>query len=233
MIATGLVLTLLGAGCSRLTGPAEEELLADASTEVTLASVGQLGPHRMLASIRRTDERQDKVRTTDEVTELTWQGWDDFHLRRLVDGELTQETLVAGGQAWVRTGDRWEPRPDAETYRVQLRVTWNMWDAVIGNHREHIELVPDGDDIIEGRPTSRFLLQLKPDEERPRNQRWGFVPEGAQGTVWLDEASAVRLKAEVTTTARRGGVYRTTQLSLQRSNIGQDQGIRPPEGAGQ
>lgn len=218
----------LGLGCSDDPQPVEEVALADASTEVTFASVEQIGPHHMVASIRRTDDREGQVRTTDEVTELSWQDWDDFQVRGLVDGELTRETIVADGIPWVRVGDRFEERPDAETHRVQLRVTWNMWDAVLGTHRDHVQLVHEGEDIIEGRPAGRYRLELKPDEERPRNQRWGFVPEGAEGTVWLDEASAVRLKAEITTTARRGGVARTTQLSLQRSNIGGDQAIQAP-----
>lgn len=203
--------------------------LAEASTEVTFASVEQVGPHHMVASIRRTDARPGDERTTDELVELSWQDWDNFQVRRVVDGEATREVLVADGQAWVKVGDHWEERPDAETQRVQLRMTWNSWDSAIGPHRDHVQLVSEGRDVVEGRPATRYRIEMLPDEQRPKNQRWGFQPETASGQVWLDEASAVRLKAQLQTTSRRGDLVRTTVFELQRSNVGGDQGVRPPQ----
>lgn len=213
--------------CDR--GAPPEEALADASTEVTFTSVEQIGPHHMVASIVRTDARANgDQRVVDELVEISWQDWDDFHVRRLVDGQVERETIVAGGVPYVSVADRFEQRDDAEPHRVQLRTTWNMWDAVLGAHLDHVQLEPTGKDIVEGRPARVYSLQMKPDEERPKNKRWGFIPEAASGTVWLDEGTAVRLKAQIELTSRRDGVLRTVKLDLQRSNIGMDQGVAPP-----
>lgn len=206
-------------------------MLADASAEVTFASVEQLGPHHFLSSATRTDSRQgvpDLV--VDEVVEISWQDWDHFHVRRLIDGEAERETVVYGARPWIRSGDSWERRDDAEPHRLQLRTTWNAWDAVLGTHLDHIELLPDGDDIVEGRPVSRFKVQMLPADRAPKRRSWGFQPESISGTVWLDKATAVRLKADIEAVSRRQGLTRTVQFTLQRANIGVDQQVREPAG---
>jgi len=211
-------------------GDADAQLtLADASTDVTFASVEKLGPHHMVAMVERTDRRDTgEEQVADELTELSWQDWDDFHVKRVVDGSVERETIVSGGRPWVTVGDRWEERDDAEPHRVQLRTTWNAWDAALGPHLDHIALEETGKDIIEGRDARTFKVVMKPDEERPHNKRWGFQPQSIEGTVWLDAATAVRVKAAVVATSRRQDVLRTVRLQLQRSNIGEDQGVRAP-----
>jgi len=222
-----LLLPLSGLGCH--SGPAPEEQLASASAQVTFTSVEQLGPHHYVSSVQRTDSRPGSPdRVMDEVVEISWQDWDDFHVRRIMDGQAERETVVSGGRVWVKSGEQWEPRDDAEPHRVQLRSTWNTWDEVLGSHSDHIRLVPDGDDIVEGRPASRFHLEMLPADQAPRPRAYGFQPTAIEGTVWLDEATAVRLKVELVATATRQALTRTTRFTLQRSNIGLDQGISPP-----
>lgn len=224
-----LVLLLAPLGCQPQAPP--EELLADASTEVTFASVEGIGPHHYLSSLRRTDSRAgmpDQV--VDEVVEIAWQDWDNFHVRRLIDGQAERETIVVGAVPWVRSADRWDRRDDAEPHRVQLRTTWNVWDEVMGPWLAHIELVPDGDDIVEGRPASRYQVRMLPAEQAPKVRTSAFTPLSAQGTVWLDKGTAVHLKAEVEAVARRQGLTRTVRLTMQRSNVGEDQGVAAPPG---
>lgn len=223
------LLLLAPLGCVQQDPP--EELLAAASTEVTFTSVEAIGPHHALSSLRRTDSRTgmpDLV--VDEVVELSWQDWDRFQVRRLVDGQVERETIVAGGVPWVRTGDRWDRRDDAEPHRMQLRTTWNLWDEVMGPWLSHIELVPDGDDIIEGRPASRYQVRMLAADQAPKVRTSAFTPLSAQGTVWLDKATAVQLKVEVEATARRQGLTRALRFTMQRSNVGEDQGIAAPAG---
>lgn len=208
-----------------------EELLADASSQVTFTTVEGIGPHHLVSSVHRTDSRAGMPDlTVDEVVEIAWQDWDNFHVRRLVDGQPERETIVAAGVPWVRSADIWDRRDDAEPHRVQLRTTWNTWEAVLGPWLAHIELVPDGDDIVEGRPASRYQVRMLPADRAPKTRTSAFTPVSAQGTVWLDKATAVHLRAEVEAVARRQGLTRAVRFTLQRANVGEDQGIAAPPG---
>ncbi|RME24750.1 MAG: hypothetical protein D6798_10485 [Deltaproteobacteria bacterium] len=225
----GIALLAASPACRSGGDDGDRMTLAEASTEVTFASVEKLGPHHMVAMVERTDRRDTgEEHVFDELIELSWQDWDNFHVKRVVDGTTTRETIVADGRPWVRVGDRWEERDDAEPHRVQLRTTWNVWDAALGPFLDHITLEETGKDIVEGRPARTFQVVMKPEEQRPRPKRWGFQPQRIEGTVWLDAATAVRVKASVVATSRRQDVLRTVRLQLQRSDIGQDQDIRAP-----
>ena len=218
---------LEGAACDR--PPPSEPQLAQASGEVTFASVEKLGPHHYVGSVQRTDSRPGVAdRVTDEVVEISWQDWDDFHVKRIMDGVAERETIVAGGKVWVKSGEIWEPREDAEPHRVQLRATWDNWDQVLASFLDHIHLVDSGPDIIEGRPAERYTVQMLPADQAPRPRAYGFQPDSIEGTVWVDKATAVRLKADVVAVSTRHALTRTTRLSIVRSAIGDDQGIRPP-----
>ncbi|NOY25518.1 MAG: hypothetical protein GXP62_06555 [Oligoflexia bacterium] len=211
--------------------PPPEALLADASSDVTFASVEMLGPHHYLSSLTRTDSRQGVPdRVVDEVVEISWQDWDNFQVRRLVDGDPQRETIVADGHAWVKTGDRWDARDDAEPHRLQLRTTWNTWDQVLASFQQHMKLVPAGDDIVDGRSASRYTLEMLPADQAPRPKSWGFQPISLQGTVWVDKATAVRLKVQLQAVSRRQGLTQSVRFTLQRSNIGEFQEIRSPPG---
>ncbi len=210
----------------------QEQLdLAQASTETTFATAEQLGPHRSLTSIRRTDRREGQPeRTVDEVVEIAWADWDNFQVRRLVDGEAARETIVAGGRVWVRSGETWSAREDAEPHRMQLRTTWDTWDQSLGPMRDHLRLVPEAKDIVEGRPAMRYRLELLPEAEAPRVRSSGWQPRSIQGTAWLDEATALHIKAELVAVTERKGVTRTLAYTLQRAGFGEDPGISPPPG---
>jgi len=231
------LLMVLGAGSScGLTRGCQEEsapelLLADASSDVIFASVEKLGPHHYLSSLTRTDSRAGVPdRVTDEVVEISWQDWDEFSVRRSANGEVQRDTIVYQGRPWVLSGSRWDQRDDAEPHRLQLRSTWNTWDELLAPFQRSMKLVPDGDDIVAGRSASRYLLTLLPEDQRPRAKAWGLQPVALEGTVWLDKATAVRLKAQIVVTTRRQGLTRVTRLVLQRSNIGELQDVRPPPG---
>lgn len=230
-LALLLALVPLAGALSCELGPPPEVQLADASRQVTFASVELLGPHHYLSSVHRSDARPGRPEmVVDEVVEISWQDWDRFQVRRLVDGEALRETIVVDGVPWVRSADRWDRRDDAEPHRVQLRTTWNTWDEMLGSVLNYIELVPDGDDIVEGRPASRYLVRLLTEEQAPRPKGYGFKPVSVEGKVWLDKATAVRLKAEVVAVTQRDALTRTIRLAEQRANIGEDQGVTAPPG---
>lgn len=225
MVLALLLVLLTGCGDARK----QTDELAAGSLKTTVGTLEQLGPHQMRSSQRRTESRPgaaDKV--TDELTELTWQDWDHFRLLRRMDGVLVQETVVADGVGWLRQGERWLRQEDAEPLRVQLRTSWNTWDMALGGHLEHLQFVHDGRDIIGGRPAQRYRVESLPPEQAPKPRGFGFRPTGVQGQVWLDEATALRLKAEVTATAQVGGATRTTRYELLLSSFGEVEPIRTP-----
>lgn len=242
MRAAGLVVAL--AACSE---PAEVQALAEASTEVSFEAVDGLGPHHLLGRLRTTAHPDSGPPfTTDEVLEIRWQDWDNFEYRRSTDGKLTTALVTSGGVAWQREGDdRWEERPDAEPYRVELRHAWSLWDTALEPFRDRISFTDKGEERMEGRGVRRYGLSLTPEppaEEAPGDGTAAgraksrkrarpappVRPRTLEGDVWVDAATAVRLMADVRGEAEHRGVRREIHLQLTRSEVGQDQPISPP-----
>lgn len=214
---------------------------AEASEQVTFASTEQLGPHRFLATIRRVEERAGReVSQHEEVVDIRWESWDRFSHRRLVDGKPVSESVVVDGSAWRRRqGGRWEEGADAETDRQQLRLTWNAWEQAVGPFGDRVILTREGLETVEGRRAIRYAVSLAPsvaeqlqqgaDGPRRRRPTSSFAPTALSGSLWVDEATAVRLTGQVTGTLERGDYKRVTSLQLARTSIGAAQDIEPPE----
>lgn len=221
----------LGTGCTP--APTEEVDLGLVSQEIQFQSVDNLGPHKYLASIERAEYRGDDLATkATETFEITWQGWDDFEMRRAVDGESAGVVRVVTGEAWVERNGRWQSRGDAEPYRQELRQTWSGWDQALDAFRGRVDLVEAEEGVVEARPATRYTVSLRPERKvgkaKARRRAREGGPTALSGFVWVDQTTAVRLVAEVQGTTRRGDVSRTVALKLARSAIGQDQGIEPP-----
>lgn len=231
-------------------GPSDPDApdLGEASQEIQFESVDRLGPHRFLASIRHRILREGtSVDRTDEAVEIRWQDWDTFEYRRVVDAELQSAVVAVDGRPWtLRSRGRWELREDAEPYRLDLRQSWNAWDQALEPFRDHIELEEEGSELFEGRAVRRYAVRLKDDPpaespERGKGKRRRKLHQPAQpdvlvslsGRVWIDEATAVRLQAEVSGELEQRGRRRTVDLQLTRSGIGLPQDIEPPAGAPQ
>jgi hypothetical protein len=198
--------------------------------------VDQLGPHAYLATITRTELREDAVVSeSQEVFEIRWQGWDDFEVRRTVDGDVASAVLVAGGRAWVLRNGAWQARPDAEPFRQELRLTWSGWDQAMDGFDDRVSYLTPEDGVVEGRPARRYALELAPlpkmgKARRKRREAEGG-PTAVSGFVWVDQNTAVRIVADVQGETVRGDVTRRIQLKLARSAFGKDQGIAPPAAA--
>lgn len=239
------MVALAGAACAE---PAEIQQLAEASTEVSFEAVDGLGPHHLLGRVRTTAHPATGTPfTTDEVLEIRWQDWDNFEYRRSTNGELTTALVTSGGVTWQREGDeRWEERPDAEPYRVELRHAWSLWDTALEPFRDQMAFTDKGEERMEGREVRRYGLSLgssaaptpadappaEPTGKAPRRKRARPVapvqPRALEGDVWVDAATAVRLMADVRGEAEHRGVRREIHLQLTRSEVGQDQPIAPP-----
>ena len=220
-----------------------EPTLAEVSQEVRFQSVDSLGPHSYVATTIRTDLRDGVVVSeVQEVFEIQWQGWDDFEMRRSVDGDVASSVRVAGGRAWVLRNGEWQKRLDAEPYRQELRLSWSGWDQSLGGFDERVDYTEPQDGVVEGRPARRYVVGLLP----PRGQRsepsdassekdedapLESGPTALSGFVWVDQHTAVRLVADVQGELVQDSVTRRIQLKLARSAFGQDQGISAPPAA--
>lgn len=230
----GALLCLLLSACGRGSGDdAPPPTLEEVSEKVVFGSVASLGPHRLEADVvRRIFEPSGGVTERDEHVVMAWQDWDNFMLRRLQDGQVVSASLVVKGNLWVRgPKGRMRQADDPEPHRAELRLVWNLWDEALEPFRDRIELTEQESGVIEGRPARSFAVSLKALEiPVPKAQ---VEPLELSGTVWLDQATAVRLLAEVRGAWRNlGGDDRRREVGLYlvRSRIGEDQGLKAPGG---
>lgn len=239
-LASGLAAGLLGA-CDSDAGPT----LAQASQEVQFDSVARLGPHRLSASIRRQDLRDDVVLTDVlEGVEVQWQSWDAFEMRRAVDGKRVSAVRVTGGSAWSEREDGgWTNRGDPEPWRQELRLAWNAWDQALSPFQSRLLLTEIDEDVVEGRRVRRYAVGLRPlpeppapdddDKAKGKGRRRTKKPADdglidLSGEVTLDAATAARLVAQVQGRYRQGDRIRTVRLDLTRSGIGADLDLTVP-----
>ncbi len=190
-LAAGLALAM---GCEPAPEP-EQELL-EASEVVSFGDIANLGPHRLEASIHRAqvvDGRRDEV--AQEQVQLVWRDWNNFQLARRRDGVIISQVLVEEGSARVRQADgRLLSVSDVEPHRVELRMAWDVWGLALSVFDGAMQLEHQGEGQLDGRTASHYRVGLSPDGER---QHGRIVADSLEGSLWLDEATAVRLMAEV------------------------------------
>lgn len=231
-------------------GPSEAEQLAVASEDIVFDSMDKLGPHHSLARLRQTVTRPGlEPQASEDAVEIWWQDWDHFEHRRVADGRLASGVRVMAGTPYVsRPGadERWDERPDADPYRLELRAAWNLWDQALGPFEGRILYEDQGAEVIEGRPVRRYALSLAPlpEVEAPepaakakrKAKAKAKAPPAApadpllslSGSLWLDTATAVRLVAEVEAARSQGERRVEASFQLAVSAIGADQGLKLP-----
>ncbi|MCB9743802.1 MAG: hypothetical protein H6741_06565 [Alphaproteobacteria bacterium] len=221
-----LVLIAVSAGCER--GPTEEELQIGASRQVTVDTLASIGPHQSVSTIRRRYADSEDV--TLESFELAWGDWDHYQARRLKDGRLRSELRVIDGEAWMGTSaGRFSHRGDAESFRVELRTTWSAWEQALAPFAGRVVLSDPQETVVEGRPAHRYQVSLA---EAAEGGKKGTEPLSLSGQVTLDDASAIRLLAEVEGRYRELGRVsreRVVQLEITRSRFGEPPDIATPE----
>jgi hypothetical protein len=212
--------------------PVEEPTvsLSSVSEQITFRSVSSLGPHHMLATVTRIEEWEDGTEDEhQETVELAWNDWNRFHFRRLVDGKAVFESIVSDGKAYSRTqGAGWRADLDPEPARQALRTTWNVWHAAFDPVGDRIGYTEVGPSTIDTRPARHFAVGLTEPAEGIRIRRSQPQPETVTGNIWLDEATAVRLSADVTTVLRLPARRHRIHLQLTRSGFGSDQPVHAP-----
>lgn len=249
----GLRAALLGLALGGCAGGEEAAALAQASTEIVFDSMDKLGAHHSLSSLRQTLTRPTgEVEPIDDAIEIKWQDWDHFEHRRVADGRQGEAVRVVEGVAYVARGGAegtWEQRPDADSYRAELRASWSQWDQALGPFAARLELRDEGEEIIEGRPARRYSVHLAPAPAEAPAPTPAAKAKGKgkgkakaaeakappadplvalKGAVWVDAATAVRLVAEIEGERRQGDKALRFTYNLAVSAVGQDQELTVP-----
>lgn len=196
-----------------------EIALVEASQAVTFASSEALGAHR-LRSVRKQQEYhgEDVRSATTEVLLIDWADWDHWQVTQMVDEEIVSQVWVVDGRCVERSNDRFVERPDGEPYRVQLRNTWNQWEMMMRPFTEHVQWTFVDTSMIEDRKTKQYTASFT----RPEMGNTGLYPKDLNGTIWVDEQTAVRLVGAVEGALLDGPYKKTVSLTVERSDIGSD-----------
>ncbi len=220
------VLALVGCG-----GPPSEAppLLPVAAERATFATVAGLGAYRLRADVRRSVGGGDApAQVSTEAIDLRWRDPDHWSYAQRRDDRVRSEIVVWDAVAWTNGGDGPLVRKgDAEPYRVQLAGTWDPWSWALEGLSTGIRFEPAEVELVGGRRALRHTLVVAPPAEQPRR---GWTVTAVEGEVWIDEATAVRLKGTVTVDAVSGPRTQEVTLAFAMEGVGEDPEITAPRG---
>jgi len=218
-------------GCGEKPTADDALLAAQVAQTATFETLKTLGAHRA-ESLTLYKQWVDggTLEERDLAVVLTWAAPDRFQWRRLRDGKLRQEILLADGEGWKRTGSRaYQLLGSTEVHQSALAEHWRLWETALEPFEGRIELRPMGDGLVEGRTAWHYAVALIPAASTARETRTTLT--SLEGSVWIDKATAVRLVAEVSgswTTLGRLPLHHAIEFSLVRSGFGEAQDVRPP-----
>jgi hypothetical protein len=227
-VRRGLIIAALALHCG--SADPHKPALDVVADQITFKSVEALGPHHLLATIEQQSVWTDgNTESHEETVELAWNDWDSFHLRRVVRGSAVGETIMDQGRSYHRgQGPHWVQEFDSEPARLRVRTSWSVWSTAMEVFSARIDLVEMEQSIVDGRSARRYQVSLAPRPQGQRIRHGGMKPISITGEVWIDQATAVRLAADVTAKVDLKGMRRTIQLHLRRSHVGEQQTIEPP-----
>lgn len=210
-----LLLSTLGCIGQGLELPAsEKEELVEVSHTLTLDSTTQLGPHRLLARV----ERSDLVGSQAESLEFIFHDWENLRATWGRNGKPVRRTQFHEGSVYGGPVDSMRLFGDGGTHRGELRSTWDLYTRALEPFAERLVYTYDETVEIEGRTGWRYALSLAPADDPKR----GLAPRSLSGHVTLDKSTAVRLDVDL-----KGVLWdpevdaeRTVQVRIQRTEIG-------------
>lgn len=218
------VLLLLFA-CSTPEAPVAARL--QAAEHATLATVAELGSYALSSEVTRTwTSKTGQLRSNKQTSELQWEDPDQWSFQLSRGDRVVQRVVVFGGQPWVSTGSQPMSRQgDAEPYRVQLSAAWDPWNLALDQVREQIQLSELRNDTLDGREVMIFKVGIKalPEKARP-----AWRATSAEGQVWIDRLTSVRLKGEMTVQAEGKQENLEIRFLFQLSHIGEAVSITDP-----
>ena len=212
-------------------GPAEAPVLLETvSQEITFDSVDRLGPHHSISTIQTTEMREREVTLESTQTiEIAWNSWSSFHFQRFVDGDPTFEAINhAGSSASRNRRGPWKGALDGEAARLDVYTAWNAWEEALDGFNNRIVFTESGETVVDGRPAKTYAVSLGPLDPSRAGATAGMLPHRVEGSVTLDSATAVRLRADLLAVSKRKNRVRKIRLNIRRSGIGEVQPIEPP-----
>lgn len=211
-----LVLLACGGDASTPVAPA----LPVAASKTTFGTLRELGSWQLVAEARRST---NGATPSVERYEVKWKDDDTWSWVLSRDGVVRTDVLVWRSIAWARDarGER-ERKGDAEGWRVQLASVWDPWAWAFESLADQLELTAGPVELLDGRRAVRYAVS-----SRPPSGKKGWQVSAARGDVWIDEATAVRLRGDVTVEAANGAT-RTVQLVFSLDGIGLDPDISAP-----
>lgn len=210
------------------TGDSPDVPRPEAARKATLGTLQDLGSFEMAATIERVQRLGEAAPTTSTTAlKLEWQDADHWAFTRGRDGRGETRMVVFDGVGWLATGESpLTRRPDTEPLRAQVARNWDPWAEAVGAYEGQLELLRVGVETVGERRAERFSVGLAP---QPAKRRTGWVATRASGDVWFDEATAVRLQAQVQLAAERKGQSEEISLLLAVSRVGEPLGLQAPE----
>jgi hypothetical protein len=205
----------------------EEETLAEASQSVIFASTEAIGPHHFQSVLNRKEYRDGELETHSlESTEIFWQSWDSFEYSQTVDSETVLHVIVTDGAYWKKLYDgEWTSRDDAESYRVQLRQKWNVWERLTKPFVLGIKFQAAGLETLQDRETQHYTLHFDPLGQSIQSS---LKPISIEGDVWVDTQTAVRILGNVRSIQEDSRYRKELELKVSRIEIGQPISIQAP-----
>lgn len=218
--------------------PQESGVTLDQAAETTtIKTLDSLGPHRMQADIQRKKRNEGAVvEQSDEQLLIVWQDWDNFRIRRVRDSKVVEHVLVVKGNPYTLGPEgRLAPTDDAEPYRGELRLSWDPWEQAMDPFLERLKLDSPVPETLEGRGVTNYTVTLAPrselEKKTPKTLDKGFLPTVMAGNVWVDQATALRLKADLNgrwTVGPDSLIENEITLRMSRGQFGELQDLRPP-----
>ncbi len=255
-LSGGALLALLS-GCTN--APVEVAPITPeaASEQVTFGTLQDLGSFTFQYSSR--DER--KVAAGSSVREtagsLKWKDRDNWEYTTVNDGIPATHWLIFGARAWEGlSGAPLASKGDPEPLRAQLALGWDPWEDIVAMTGGRIVYGPGVAETVDGRAATRHDLSLGPSAAPAARKRiigQALFPTSLTGQVWIDDATSVRLLADVVVAANNvppapvvdDGVApqappedpgdrlreRTLSVKLAVTGLGQDPGVSAPPGS--
>jgi|GEM_PF-2254806 len=208
----------------------QDEAIAVAQ-QATVETWKSLGPHTTRAvTLTKQWLADGPTQESDLTVEIRWQDDETFAWRRVRDGKIRQEIVLAEGAGWKRTGKRpFQLVNSPDAYLRSLSENWSVWGEAIGPFLGRATVSQDGEGIVEGRPAWKYQLSLTPLDQEPVATRTAL--KSLSGSLWVDKATAIRLAADIRgswTTFGRQPLHHEMSFKLERTAFGEHQGVAPP-----
>jgi len=187
--------------CGRSGGHREtSESVAEKLARLSPDALASLGPHHCESVLLLNSEGDRGAKVIQERYELQWDNWDQYRYRVEKNGRKVMDLTIWKGQAYQRQGDgRLKTRKNTHEMHYYLRQTWNQWEAAVKPFSSVLRYDYRQTEIVEGRPVHRYDLALEsvvdPLPGRKGRSRQSIVYDSINGSIWIDDATGLPLKA--------------------------------------